>query len=233
MKYYQPYFIFNGIDSRLMGVIVTAMPPTVRAAERVDTYTVAGRSGSLHEKDGAFDNYTKTMECAIRDRKKIDEIAQWLTGSGEIIFSSEPDKVYRVNIINTISISQMLRTFQKFMVTFDTYPFKYSVNAFDEAFVLTAPANVLGRGTIYSQPIITIYGSGDIVLNINGNAQAVNDVDEYVTINSEIVECYKDNVNMNNSYVADSFPQLEVGENAINWTGNVDKIDIIPSWRWL
>ena len=232
MKIHTPYFIYNGIDSRMMGVIVTAMPPTVRAAQRVESVKVPGRSGSLHETDGSYDNYTKTMECAIKKREKIDDIAAWLTGSGEIIFSSEPDKVYRVTISNTISIAQMMRTFQKFQVSFDTYPFKYSVNRFDEALELEKPAVILGKGTVYSQPVITVYGSGTGTLTINGADYLLSNVDDYVTINSEIEECYKSGLNMNNIFSADEFPRLEPGENAIIWTGNVEKIEIQPNWRW-
>lgn len=232
MKLYTPYFIYNGIDSRMMDIIVTAMPPTVRAAKRLESITVPGRDGSLHETDGAYDNYTKTIECAIKDRKKLDDIAAWLTGSGEIIFSSEPDKVYRVTISNTISIAQMMRTFQKFQVSFDTYPFKYSVNRFDEALELEKPAVILGKGTVYSQPVITVYGSGTVTLTINGADYPLSNVDGYVTINSEIEECYKGNLNRNNIFSADEFPRLDPGDNSISWTGNVEKIEIQPNWRW-
>lgn len=232
MKLHIPYFIYNGIDSRMMGVIVTAMPPTIRAAQRVESVTVPGRDGSLHETDGSYDNYTKTMECAIKNREKLDDIAAWLTGSGEIIFSSEPDKVYRVTISNTISIAQMMRTFQKFQVSFDTYPFKYSVNKFDEALELIKPAVILGKGTVYSQPVITMYGTGAITLTINDTEYPLSDVDGYVTINSEIEECYKDVINMNSIFSADEFPRLQPGENIISWTGDVEKIEIIPNWRW-
>ena len=31
----------------------------------------------------------------------------------------------------------------------------------------------------------------------------------------------------------DLFPRLEVGNNEISWTGNVEKIEIEPRWRWL
>lgn len=233
MKLHTPYFIYNGIDSRMMGVIVTSMPPTVRAAKRVNSVKVPGRDGSLHESDGAYDNYTKTMECAIKNREKLDDIAAWLTGSGEIIFSSEPDKVYRVTISNTISIAQMMKTFQKFMVSFDTYPFKYSVNVFDEAMTLTEPVTVLGKGTVFSQPIITVYGEGAVTLTINGIDYPLSNVDGYVTLNSEIEECYKGNLNCNNIFSADFFPWLDTEENAISWTGDVEKVEIIPNWRWL
>ena len=232
MKIYTPYFIYNGIDSRMMDIIVTAMPPTIRAAQRVESVTVPGRDGSLHETDGSYDNYTKTMECAIKNREKLDDIAAWLTGSGEIIFSSEPDKVYRVTISNTISIAQMMRTFQKFQVSFDTYPFQYSVNRFDEALELEKSAVILGKGTVYSQPVITVYGSGTVTLTINGADYPLSNVDGYVTINSEIEECYKGNLNRNNIFSADEFPRLDPGDNSISWTGNVEKIEIQPNWRW-
>ena len=193
---------------------------------------VPGRDGSLHETDGSYDNYTKTMECAIKKREKIDDIAAWLTGSGEIIFSSEPDKVYRVIVSNTISIAQMMRTFQKFQVSFDTYPFKYSVNKFAEALELEKPAVILGKGTVHSQPVITVYASGAVTLTINGRAYPLSNVDDYVTINSEIEECYKGNLNRNNIFSADEFPRLDPVENTISWTGAVEKIEVQPNWRW-
>lgn len=232
MKLYTPYFIYNGIDSRMMDIIVTAMPPTVRAAKRLDSITVPGRDGSLHETDGAYDNYTKTIECAIKDRKKIDEIAVWLTGSGNIIFSSEPDKVYKVSIVNTIPITQMMKTFQKFQVNFDTYPFKYSVNTFDDKLTLTKASTILGKGTVHSQPVITIYAAGAVTLSINGIEYSLSNVDDYIVINSEIEECYKGDLNRNNIFTADHFPQLEAGDNIISWTGSVEKIEIEPNWRW-
>lgn len=232
MKIHTPYFIYNSIDSRMMGVIVTAMPPTVRAAQRVESVKVPGRDGSLHETDGSYDNYTKTMECAIKNRERLDDIAAWLTGSGEIIFSSEPDKIYRVTISNTISIAQMMRTFQKFQVSFDTYPFKYSVNKFDEALELTKPAVILSKGTVHSQPVITVHAAGAVTLTINGADYPLSNVDDYVTINSEIEECYKGDLNRNNIFSADEFPRLQPGENAISWTGDVEKIEIQPNWRW-
>ena len=233
MKIHTPYFIYNGIDSRLMGVIVTAMPPTVRAAQRVESVKVPGRDGSLHETDGSYDNYTKTMECAIKKREKIDDIAAWLTGSGDIIFSTEPDKVYRVTLSNTISITQMMRTFQKFQISFDTHPFKYNVNKFNDMLTLTNSTTFLGKGTVYSRPIITIYGSEAVTLTVNGVDYPISKIDDYITIDSEAEECYMNKLNRNSRYSADEFPRLLPDENTISWTGEVEKVEIQPNWRWL
>lgn len=230
---FNAWFRFRGIDSRSMGVRVTHMPETVRAERRVERVEIAGRSGSLHVDEGAYSSYDRTMECALINRHRLDEVAAWLVGSGEMIFSTEPDKVYDVMIANKVSIAQMMRTFQRFQVTMDTQPFKHSVNRFGERMELTAPQAVYNPGTVYAQPKITVYGSGNITLTINGTAFPLTAVDGYLTIDSESMEVYKDGESGNSKFSGADFPQLEVGQNAVGWTGNVGKIIIEPGWRWL
>ena len=230
---HEAWFTFNGVDSREMGVIVTAMPETVRAERRIESITVAGRNGSLHTDEGVYESYDRTMECALIKRAKLDEITAWLVGSGEMTFSTEPDKVYRVTIANKISIAQMMRVFQKFQVVMDTQPFKYSVNAAGDALELTAPTTIRNSGTVYSEPIITVYGSGDITLTVNGADFPLYGVQESITIDSEMMEVFKGDTNQNGKYGGVEFPRFEVGKNEISWTGNVSKIKLQPRWRWL
>ena len=230
---HEAWFTFKGIDSREMGGIVTAMPETVRAERRIESITVAGRNGSLHTDEGVYESYDRTMECALIKRAKLDEITAWLVGSGEMTFSTEPDKVYRVTIANKISIAQMMRVFQKFQVVMDTQPFKYSVNAAGDALELTAPTTIRNSGTVYSEPLITVYGSGNITLTVNGVDFPLYGVQESITIDSEMMEVFKGNTNQNGKYGGVEFPRFEVGKNEISWTGNVSKIKIQPRWRWL
>ena len=230
---HEAWFTFKGVDSREMGVIVTAMPETVRAERRIESITVAGRNGSLHTDEGVYESYDRTMECALIKRAKLDEITAWLVGSGEMTFSTEPDKVYRVTIANKISIAQMMRVFQKFQVVMDTQPFKYSVNAAGDALELPAPTTIRNSGTVYSEPLIMVYGSGDITLTVNGADFPLYGVQESITIDSEMMEVFKGNTNQNGKYGGAEFPRFEVGQNEIRWTGNVSKIKIQPRWRWL
>ena len=230
---HEAWFTFKGVDSREMGVIVTAMPETVRAERRIESITVAGRNGSLPTDEGVYESYDRTMECALKKRARLDEITAWLVGSGEMTFSTEPDKVYRVTIANKISIAQMMRVFQKFQAVMDTQPFKYSVNAAGDALELTAPTTIRNSGTVYSEPIITVFGSGDVTLTINGADFPLYGVEESITIDSEMMEVFKGDTNQNGKYGGAKFPRFEVGKNEISWTGNVSKIKIQPRWRWL
>ena len=199
----------------------------------MESITIAGRNGTLHTDEEVYESYDRAMECAIKKRARLDEIAAWLVGSGEMQFSTEPDKVYRVTISNKISIAQMMRMFQKFQVIMDTQPFKYRANPLRDDLELTAPTIIRNGGTVYSEPIITVYGSGNITLNINGTDFPLYGVNGYITIDSEMMEVFKGNSNQNSKYGGETFPRFEVGENAISWTGNVTKIEIQPKWRWL
>ena len=230
---HEAWFTFKGVDSREMGVIVTAMQETVRAERRIESITVAGRNGSLHTDEGVYESYDRTMECALIKRAKMDEITAWLVGSGEMTFSTEPDKVFRASIYNKISVADMIYLYNSFLLQFRVQPFKYSVNAAGDALELTAPTTIRNSGTVYSEPIITVFGSGDVTLTINGADFPLYGVEESITIDSEMMEVFKGDTNQNGKYGGAKFPRFEVGKNEISWTGNVSKIKIQPRWRWL
>lgn len=227
------YFIWNGIKSTDMGVIMLKAPPVSIPQRRVSEIKVSGRNGVLHEDDKTYANYTKEAECHVMDRSQIDNVCGWLTGFGEVTFSSEPDKVYRAYIKNQISFGSILKNINDFLIQFDVQPFKYRANPFRDDLELTAPTIIRNGGTVYSEPIITVYGSGDIILSINGVDFPLYGVNGSITIDSEMMEVFKGNANQNSKYGGETFPRFEVGENVISWTGNVTKIEIQPKWRWL
>ncbi|HBJ2612674.1 TPA: phage tail protein [Clostridium botulinum] len=87
-------------------------------------------------------------------------------------------------------------------------------------------------GTKESDPVITIYGYGNIDLNINDNIINLTNVSSSITIDSEIMDCYRDGQLFNN-YMKGEFPIFKTGVNKISWMGNVQRIEIKPNWRWL
>lgn len=227
------YFIFNGINSLDMGVIMLKAPSIVIPSPKVKSVEIAGRSGVLHENIGIYQSYTKEIECHVTDRNQIESVCRWLTGGGEVIFSSEPDRVYRVFIKNQTSIQRILLNINLFMLQFETFPFKYSVNAFGEEKSITAPTAIYSKGTFQAEPIFTVYGSGGGSFFVNGTQYRLTNLSGYVTINSEIQEAYKGSTNCNMQFVAEDFPMLQVGKNEISFTGGITKIEMIPNWRWL
>lgn len=235
----QKYFIFKGVDSRTMDIIVTKMPPITKAKKRVAEIEIPGRHGVLYEDEETYENYTKPIECAIKNRgRKIDysSLNSWLDGSGKLILSNEPNKVYRATEKNPFDISGIVTSFSKFLIQFDVQPFQYSaMSESDKLVIKSNDYQFFGQGNRRSDPVITVYGRGDITLIINDVIYNLVSVDGYVTIHAEMMEVYKENENKGGTYFSDVFPFLlpEGLRNRVSYIGNVEKIEIKPEWRWL
>ena len=170
------------------------------------------------------------------DNSRIYDVCAWLNGYGEVIFSSEKDFVYRAFIKNQIPINNILLNINDFLIQFDVYPLKYSVNKTDDFLVITENTEIYNKGTEKSEPIITVYGSGDITLVINDIEYVLESVEDYITIDSSTMEVYKDSMELNSQndkYKSRDFPIFNIGFNSISFSGNVSKIEIEPEWRWV
>ena len=80
-----------------------------------------------------------------------------------------------------------------------------------------------------SEPYMKIYGNGDATLTINDKTIKFNDIDRYIEIDTELMNCFKDNINQNNRMIGE-FPVLKSGENSVTWSGDITKIEIEPRW---
>lgn len=227
------WFQFKGKNSREFGILIAAAPQRIRPERRVEYITIPGRNGMLTQDEKTYEPYTLSLECSTRGSERLDEIVAWLDGAGELILSTEPEKVYQAAIYNKIAISDVIYLYNSFLLQFRVQPFKYSVNAVNDALELTAPTTIRNRGTAESEPLLTIYGSGDVVLQINEDAFPLYGVEGSITIDSERMEVFKGNANQNGKYGGTEFPKFAVGENTISWIGTVTKVEIQPRWRWL
>lgn len=229
----EAYFKFKGRDSREFGILIAGMPEIIKPTRRVREVMISGRNGGLSVDEGCYDGYTLSVECGKRGREGLEAMAAWLDGSGELILSTEPNRVYRARVSNSIAIADVVYLYNSFLVQFSVFPFKYSVNAFGEGLILTQGGKVYNHGTIYSEPTMTVYGTGDMSLTVNGEVFPLTGVMGSVTIDSERMEVYKGQENCNNKYGAMGFPRFQVGENRIDWYGSVTRVEVTPKWRWL
>lgn len=231
-------FNFAGKDSCLdYGILITSRPTIPSPKRRVSYIDIPGRDSSLRYDEGTYEDITIVVECSITGENiilKIDEITAWLFNSGEsdLIFSFQNDKKYIAQVVNSIEFKQVLRYSSKFIIIFNCRPFKYAVS--NNVITITQNGtNLINPGTIYSLPKIYVYGSGDITLKINGNEIKINGLSNKIIVDCALYDCYDDDLNNLNSKVSGTFPVLKVGNNIIEWTGNVSKVEILPNWRWL
>ena len=230
------YFIWNGTKSTDYGIHVSEHPPITVPSERQTYTSVPGRPGSLTtlEGDDVYDDMTLTCTCWIEDSAQIPKIAKWLKGSGKVTFATRLGGYYQARVTNQLSFEQVLKghPHRTFAVNFRCKPFWYQEENYmqthnEQPFILNNP------GSVYSEPIITVYGSGDITLAIGSQLVEINELDKgSITLDTPLMEAYNGTDEMN-SYVNGEFPTLSPGNNTIAWTGDVTKVEILPNWRTL
>lgn len=230
------YFIFKNSDSRnIKGLIVGSLPPITKPKMRVRIDTIDGKDGDEITELG-YEAYTKEVKIGLTKGYEIDNIIQWLNGEGTIIFSNEPDKYYRVKVIEQIDYEKLLR-FKTATLKLHTQPFKYSAIERIRAFETTGLTSleIRNAGNHFAKPIITLYGTGTINLSVNGNQVCVvnlGDTGEAITLDTEKQEAYSGNI-LKNRQMTGRFMNLQVGKNVISWTGTLTKIEISNYSRWL
>ena len=164
------------------------------------------------------------MKKAIIDNWLLNSIGEYLTYSLDEFASY---KVKQINIGNTTTTS---RTMRHFSVTFTCAGLKYMTNGLTPIEVLSSGIVFNNFGSYKAKPLFKIYGTGNVNVNINNNSFTVKNINNYVIIDSEIKECYKENINKGKDMAGD-YPVFYIGENMISWTGSVSKIEITPRWR--
>ena len=120
---------------------------------------------------------------------------------------------------------------RSFAVNFRCKPFWYLSDV--EPIILTSSTSIIGNpGSVYSEPVITVYGSGEITLMVGTTIVELSDVSGSITIDSFLMEAYSGDVSMN-ACMSGDFPRLQPGQNAINWSGDVTSLVVQPNWRML
>ena len=101
-----------------------------------------------------------------------------------------------------------------------------------------ASGTVTNSGNIYSKPKLTIFGTGDIGVYLNGVQmfQIALGTSGYITIDTALMEAYQDNLQtlMNRQVTGDySNFVLNPGDNQISFTGSVSMCVVENYSRWL
>ncbi len=227
----------NGISSLLVkGLLIQELPPIVKPKIRTVVEEVDGRDGDIVTKLG-YSAYDKEAIIGLHGDYDVDQVIYFFNSEGEVIFSNEPDKYYKYEILDEIEFERLLR-FKKAKVKFHVQPFKYSAvdNYLDFNTTNLNQISIMNDGNTISKPVFTIHGSGTINLSINGAEIFVINLgnEEYIAIDSAQMNAYKDGV-LKNRLVSGDYENLNlsIGNNVISWVGNVTRIEITDYSRWI
>lgn len=119
------YVILNGKKSTLIkGLLIQSLPPITKPSIRTKVETIDGRDGDIVTKLG-YAAYDKPMSIGLFGDYDIDEVVEYFNTEGVVIFSNEPDKFYKYQILQPINFERLIR-FKTATVTFHVQPFKFS-----------------------------------------------------------------------------------------------------------
>lgn len=119
------YITLNGKKSTLIkGLLISSLPPITKPLQRTSIEEIDGRDGDVVTKLG-YAAYDKKMTIGLFGDFNIDDIIEYFNSEGTVIFSNEPDKYYRYQILNQIDFERLIR-FKTATVVFHVQPFKFS-----------------------------------------------------------------------------------------------------------
>lgn len=353
------YCILNEKKSTLIkGLLIQSLPPISKPLVRTQIEEIDGRDGDIVTKLG-YSAYDKEMSIGLFGDYDIDEVIEFFDSEGEVIFSNEPDKYYKYQILDQIDFERLIR-FKTATVTFHCQPFKFSAvdddftisknkihpkpytlsrygvsvevengvvsvsgtatgqaefyipiqdmsldgsytlqadcdgSGYQNCFIRVIDENpsdadsfggqmyqlgasieathtvdetyhylwvyvsrgavvdfdlyvqmledgfsnfkVFNRGNTFSRPTLTIYGSGNVALLINGVQVFTLNLSngDYITLNASEMNAYKGNALMNRMVSGDfNNLKLKTGTNLISWVGNVTQVIVEDASRWI
>lgn len=229
-----PYFIWNNIDSRQMGLWVKKYPNNIRAAERVTKITIPGAAGqlTLKESEDAYEPIKLVIQAQTIRGNNFDVLGEWLRGRGTLVLGNRDDKEYRGQIISEVNWEKVSNDLCEASIQIECEPFKRQYPN-EAAIEMTSTGTVYNPGNVTAKPKITLTGTGNIVLTISSSSFTVKNVSGGAVLDSDArIATNADGTASIMENTVGEFLVLKPGNNDISWTGTVSKVKIEPGWRW-
>ena len=238
------YFTYNGRSSADFGLHIETKDVFSAPEYDAEFISIPGRSGDIINPNRRFANIKVTYTVFLA-RKNAAALAAVLRDIKGWLYS-EPDRYheitdsydaeyYRYGVISgNLDIEEQLNKVGSFTVTFNCKPYKYSFAGQQTVAADSTSLSVTNPTAFESRPYIKLYGSGAATLNVSSsnstNSWTISAIDEYIEIDSELMNCFKDTVLKNDTVTGEGFPTLKPGTSTIACAGNVQRIEVIPRW---
>ena len=229
----------NGVSSNtITGLLIQNLPPISKPRLRTQIEEIDGRDGDEVTVLG-YAAYDKTVKIGLRGNFDINAVISFFASSGDVVFSNELEMFYRYAIYDQIDYSRLLR-FREAEVKFHVQPFKLALDeVIPEETVITTQTQieVVNSGNALGKPIVSLTGSGDVLLFLNGNQAftiAFGAEETTITINTAEMEAKEGGVSANRKVTGDyENAYLPIGTNEITWSGNLSAVSIQYPSRWI
>lgn len=218
---------FNQERSLHLNLYLENYPSIPISNEEYEEIQVEGRSGNLIINKGTYpDKKIPFTFTVLSPQIEIDfeRIYEWLTEieDNRLIFGRN-DRCYKVKKVILGNIQKEFRTIGEFDVTFLCEPFTEDLDKTVHE-ITTSGFKINYNGNAPGDTLIKVYGSGNIQLTINSETMQINNVSNYIEIDSELMQVRNQDKTSKDDDASGDFILLEKGENVISYTGSVTKI---------
>lgn len=218
---------FNNERSLYLNLFLEKYPSISITNEEYEEIKVEGRSGSLIINKGTYpDKKIPFTFTILSPQLEIDfeRVYEWLTEieDNRLIFGRE-DRCYKVKKVNFKDIQKQFRTIGEFDVTFLCEPFTQDLEKTVHE-ITSSGYKIYYNGNAPGDTLIKVYGTGNIQLTVNSETMQINNVADYVEIDSDLLQVRNKDKTSKDDDTSGDFILLEKGINAISYTGNVTKI---------
>lgn len=233
------YFIFKGINSK-EHVTLERIPLTTRPERVTQVIEIPGGEPIIYE-TGTYKTVPVTLQLGIKDTSvsHMDFLNEWLSGTGEIIFSNDPDR-YQIAVCNgNLTGNRIARSLGKMPVSFTFMPFKYSIqNEWQTINLISGDGGdkhawIPYEGTQESLPSVKIYCNGKMHLQWGQTGIDIENVSDHVIIDVPTRRVYDKNGNIILNQTVGNIKDITLVNNRyILVNSNVSKVEILPNTRW-
>lgn len=237
--------MMDGVNSQDLNLLIQRRPLIETPARRVELRNAFGVHGGVPYDERAYNNTEMQLLMFIdgddlnADRERVDSLLRNTGVFKEFIPYWDPDKIYYVmNMQKTQYESpSWYGNKQALQTTFTVKPYKYLRDVSD--IVITSSGTAINPFMDdVAQPLITIEGSGDVTLKVNGVNYLVQNVTGSITIDSERYSTYRRFSsglieNQNSKYRQKNYPIFTPGSNSISVSRNATRVIVSPRWRSL
>ena len=233
-------FTYNGKCSADFGLHIEKKDVFSAPEYAAEFISIPSRSGDIINPNRRFANI-KVSYTVFLARKNVAALAAVLRDIKGWLYS-EPDRYhtdsydaeyFRYGVISgSLDIEEQLNKVGCFTVTFNCKPYKYSYAGQETVSADASELTITNPTAFESRPYIKLYGSGTVVIMIQpqGRGMMISNLDEYIEIDSELMNCFKGTALKNDKVKGTEFPVLKPGVCTIICTGDVTRIEVIPRW---
>ena len=225
---HQGVLYFNNNSNLDMNLYITDYPTINLNNEVYEEQPIEGRNGSLYIDLDYYKDRHLTFSFDLKGKNledKLYTVKNWLFNyeDNRLIFNN--DKCYLVKKVLLNSFKQINVHLAELEVEFIVDPFLYDP---EEITITSTTKNfsIYNNGTQEADTIIKIYGTGNIQISNNGETMQIDNVSNYVLLDSEKQECISDTGEPKDWDSIGYCPVLDVGNNTFELTGNITKVEI-------